>query len=317
MFQLEKMKISRLSFIMEAGQRATLPPFLGSTLRGTFGYALKEVGCPSRCEEPKSCEQPRSCAYAYCFETPIPPNAARMKRQQHAPHPLWFEVDRHSQREWQVHDQLLASLVMVGHAVDLYPYIILALDEMGKRGFGHQRKTFRLLEIWDSFAPEEQGPLWSGSLLREPRILQAHQMVQEAFAPTSVTIELMTPMRILEQKKLLRRISFRSFIRSLLSRFTSLQYFHCDTEVELDFRGLLHQAESVQCTHDGLSLRQLERTSNRQQRAGVPLDGMEGSITWQGDAVATWWPLLQIGQLLHTGKSAIMGLGQYRITDAF
>lgn len=314
MFALEQMTLSRLSFVFEACEDGRLPSFLGSTLRGSFGHALKEVGCPGSCEEPKTCLE--ECAYSYCFETPIPPDAERMKRMQHAPHPFWFEVPEESKLEWRVGDRMHASMMLVGKAVDLFPYIVFALERMARIGFGKQRIRFRLVELCDGFGPEEAGPIWRGGRMsREPSVVCASELVQPDYQPMSVGLECVTPVRIFEKKKMLRQLPFRAFVRSLLSRFTSLQYFHCGTHVELDFRGILAEAEKVQTIDEQLHYRHMQRRSNRQDRK-VPLDGLMGQVSWEGPALSLFWPLLQLGQLLHLGKGTVMGLGQYRIVEA-
>lgn len=314
MFALEQMKLSRLSFVFEARENGRLPSFLGSTIRGSFGHALKDVGCPGHCSDTKICLE--ECSYAYCFETPIPDDSKRMRRMSFAPHPFWFEVPYKSKRNWRAGDRIHVTMVLVGKAIKLFPYIMSAAEKMGHSGFGSNHTRFCLVELRDSFVHDEARPIWRGGKLHEePSVLQASQLVQPEYAPKVIELECLTPMRIFEKKKMLQQLTFRSFARSLLSRFTSLQYFHCGTQVELDFKGILAEAEQVNITQHKLHSECLNRQSNRQNRK-IPLDGLLGTITWQGSALSLFWPLVQIGQILHIGKGTAMGLGQYRITQA-
>ena len=54
------------------------------------------------------------------------------------------------------------------------------------------------------------------------------------------------------------------------------------------------------------------RYSNRQQRL-MNLEGLIGRITLTGD-LSLFSELLSLGELVHIGKNATMGLGQYKIT---
>lgn len=57
------------------------------------------------------------------------------------------------------------------------------------------------------------------------------------------------------------------------------------------------------------------RYSSRQQQE-MALGGVVGSWQLNGpaDAIAGIWPWLWLGQWLHVGKNATMGLGGYRLT---
>jgi CRISPR/Cas system endoribonuclease Cas6 (RAMP superfamily) len=46
----------------------------------------------------------------------------------------------------------------------------------------------------------------------------------------------------------------------------------------------------------------------------VPLDGLVGTIAFEGDAVEELWPLLLAGEVLHVGKGTAFGCGRYELT---
>ncbi|HKV37959.1 MAG TPA: CRISPR system precrRNA processing endoribonuclease RAMP protein Cas6, partial [Blastocatellia bacterium] len=62
--------------------------FLGSTLRGAFGHALKQAVCVMSHRACERCLVQDRCIYPYLFETPAPPDAPLLKGQNHAPHPF-------------------------------------------------------------------------------------------------------------------------------------------------------------------------------------------------------------------------------------
>src|SRR5262249_47261833 len=77
---------------LRALEDASLPAFLGSTLRGAFGHALKRAVCVMRKRDCEQCLVGDRCLYPYLFETP--PGASHLLRGQiRAPHP--FILDTH------------------------------------------------------------------------------------------------------------------------------------------------------------------------------------------------------------------------------
>jgi len=80
--------LSRYELRLEARQSASLPVFLGSTLRGAFGHALKEMACMMSHRDCNHCLVADRCIYPYLFETPMPNDLPQLRGQQRAPHPF-------------------------------------------------------------------------------------------------------------------------------------------------------------------------------------------------------------------------------------
>ena len=45
------------------------------------------------------------------------------------------------------------------------------------------------------------------------------------------------------------------------------------------------------------------------------LDGPVGEITYSGDGLHDWMPLIAMGSWLHVGSTTSMGLGKYAIVE--
>lgn len=73
---------------LRACAATTLPSFLGSTLRGAFGHALKQTVCVMDHRDCKRCLVAERCLYPYLFETPVPPGLSLLQGQQQAPRPF-------------------------------------------------------------------------------------------------------------------------------------------------------------------------------------------------------------------------------------
>jgi hypothetical protein len=80
--------LSRYELRLRARRATSLPAFLGSTLRGAFGHALKAAVCVMNHRQCERCMVADRCIYPYLFETPVPADVAQLRGQQHAPHPF-------------------------------------------------------------------------------------------------------------------------------------------------------------------------------------------------------------------------------------
>src|SRR5438874_1253202 len=78
-------------FLFEQDPQCELVGYSGSAWRGAFGHALKRLVCITRERHCPNCLLYYGCIYPYIFETPPPPNTAKMRRYNVAPHPFLLE----------------------------------------------------------------------------------------------------------------------------------------------------------------------------------------------------------------------------------
>ena len=125
------------------------------------------------------------------------------------------------------------------------------------------------------------------------------------------TLDFVTPTRVVHAEALTPEPDFHVLIRVLLRRLSNLAYFHCGTELNLDFRGLITAAEQVETVSSDLRWHDWERYSARQDTR-MKLGGVVGRVTYQGN-FQPFLPLLQLGEIVHVGKGTSFGLGKYVI----
>jgi hypothetical protein len=101
---------------------------------------------------------------------------------------------------------------------------------------------------------------------------------------------------------------------NVIRRISLLSYFHCGCELPRDVASFLETARAVTTRDARLRWQAWERASTRQRRR-VPMGGFLGQVTYHGD-LAPFWPWLVLGELVHVGKGATFGLGQYRLEPA-
>lgn len=311
---LDAFRFATATFTLLPQKETLLPPFLGSTLRGAFGHALHRSGCPMHCGKPQECSVRMICPYAYCFESPPPPDSERLRKNSSLPRPILFEPPPFHPKPWMPNEPLRFGLVIVGRGLDFFPALATAVHQSALAGLGRERSPFTLASVTASRGPQSGSPLWDlQDGYHTPLEPLGLDLLLPAFPPSDqIRLFFLTPLRLLRDKSLVRSLSFRDFARDLLGRLSSLLFFHCKTELAIDFKGLLEEAAHVQTLSSSLQVFALQRHSDRQDR-DIALDGLVGEVVWQGSAVRTLWPFLVAGTLTHVGKSTILGLGRYAI----
>src|SRR5437764_6260887 len=163
---------------MAALAESELPPFLGSTFRGSFGYALKAIACAMPHQDCARCLLVKRCLYPRLFEPRANQPNGLLKQQQNAPRPFIFEPPLPGQKysasllnteigraqanggksnghrrlfdeplRFAAGDELRFGLTLIGPAIEELPYIIYAVSLMARHGFGAQRTPFTLMEV--------------------------------------------------------------------------------------------------------------------------------------------------------------------------
>ncbi|MCR4401691.1 MAG: CRISPR system precrRNA processing endoribonuclease RAMP protein Cas6 [Firmicutes bacterium] len=155
---IEKLRIARYEFILEAVDNLFLPPYKGSTFRGGFGTAFRNIACSTRRTDCRDCMLKHACPYAYVFETAPPDGSEALTKFEHVPHPFVLEPPLTERREFAPGDELPVGLVLIGRGIEFLPYFIVAFQEFGRMGIGRGRGRFRLKSVYASVgAFREQG----------------------------------------------------------------------------------------------------------------------------------------------------------------
>ena len=300
-----------LSFNLKAKEKIILPPYKGSTLRGSFGNSLKKVVCALKNKECKECILKEKCVYSYVFETPPPSDTKIMRKYESAPHPFIIEPPETSQSVFEINSNLPFGLILIGKAIDYLPYFIYAFSEQGKVGIGKHRGKFELKNVKNGrttiYELEEQ-------TISKPKIksLPLKFNFKSSFIREEIKLNFLTPTRIIRNEEPLKEINFSVLIRQLLRRISLVSYFHCGIDITgWDFKKIISEAEKVSVKESNFKWHDWERYSAKQQKR-MKLGGFLGEITFEGE-IAQFMPLLKIGEIIHIGKGATFGLGKYII----
>lgn len=304
----------RFTFRMAAPLR--LPDYAGSLLRGQFGAALRRVSCMTGEKACDGCPLRATCPYPAIFEAPAPAEHT-MQRFSHVPNPYVIEPPPLGTRHIDAGRALQFSIVLIGRAVAQLPLVSFALQRALEGGLGRERARGTLQEIaWQaagdaaSFVPVWQ-PGDTAIAAHEPRL--EPPPVDD---PHTLHLSLLTPLRLQHQGHPVRpqALTPRKLAADLLRRITLLGEFHADRpDLVPDAGALVRQAESLEHRHT-LRWQDWSRYSSRQQQE-MTLGGAVGDWTLHGE-LAALHPWLWLGQWLHVGKNATMGMGGYVLRSA-
>lgn len=320
-------ELARFTLRLRALEPTSLPPFLGSTLRGAFGTALKNAVCVINHRDCSRCLVAEKCSYPYLFETPPPPDLSLLRGQQQAPHPFLLDPPAPSflagdfnRLRLAAGDEIAFELLLVGRAIEYLPYVIYAVSEMARRGLGAGRTGFALTSVVARTGEGQGAELYSadaGRLAPASRAAESlaalvGKRLEQVPSGDEIRLRFTTPTRIRVEGDLQNAMSFDLLARNLLRRLSLLLAVHGPRPLSLDFRGLIARAAEAETTSAALRWWDWERYSNR-QGTKMKLGGFVGEIAYRGPAVDELRPVLAAGEWLHLGAGTSFGLGRYEI----
>ena len=301
--------IKTYRFHFKSPENIRLPDYPGSAWRGALGHALKRTVCVVRNTPCNQCLLKNACAYSYVFETPPPADSEKMRKYTAAPHPFVLRLPEKTTTQ----SIYSLDLILFGHGLRFFPYLIHALQTAGKDGIGGQRQIFELVQIDDL---DFHG---SSSLIYQDGELKPQQPATTPpipAIPESIELTFHTPLRIKHDQKNITvdNFNFGALFSTLLRRISMISYFHTDTPLDTDFAGLTASAKHVQITGQALKWFDWTRYSSRQQTE-MNMGGLVGKIQMDTAGIDEYWPYLWLGQWTHVGKATSMGMGAYSINS--
>jgi hypothetical protein len=128
-------------------EKAAVPPYEGSMIRGAFGRAFKQSCCPFPHGNGSGCPLGDKCPYGYVFETSPPEGARDFARNQEVPRPYVFEPPEDTKMEYAPGERMRFGFTVVGRAADYMPYFIFAFSKMGEEGVGRLKARYELERV--------------------------------------------------------------------------------------------------------------------------------------------------------------------------
>lgn len=279
------LKISMISL-----ERAELPPYLGSTLRGVIGQSLYRIDRE---------------AYDFLYK-----NGGKCGNQQDIVKPyIIIPPEFHGDRYIVARgEELVFEFLLLGDAIKYASSLALALQNIGQYGLGAQRYPFSLLRIVNR---EEQRILWRRNIYYKTGENEIRIPCHRLQNVTGAEIELRTPLRIRRNGQLLTEIHFQTLIRNITSRMSAITERY-GGEVDRDeAERLVMLAGEVRTVREDLRVLHLERYSNR-VKDKMDFSGLMGRLEYEGE-LTPFVPWLSAAQILHIGRNTTFGMGKIEV----
>jgi len=314
--------IARYRLTARVQQPLPLPDYAGSLLRGQFGAALRHVACMTRQPTCPGCPLIPTCPYTRIFEAPPPPKGSHALQDfNQIPNPYIIEPPTPGARVVNAGERFDFHIVLIGHAIDQLALIVYALQRALAHGLTRQRVPADLLQVdWvDPFG--QAHPIWH---IDQPTLLAHPAQLEPGAVNTSATVQklqkitlhIQTPLRLQSQGKPLGvgQLTPRALVSAVTRRTALLLEFHAGQNGWGEAARRIAQLSQNLTDSQDLHWFDWTRYSSRQQQE-MTLGGVLGSWTLHGPAetLAEIAPWLWLGQWLHVGKNASMGMGGYTL----
>ena len=294
-----------------------MPPFnKGTTIRGGFGTVFRRLVCIDLRLECAACELRYTCPYTTVFNPFVPPAAERLSRNQNIPRPFVVKPPLETKTRYLPGEPLAFDLVVVGSAMDYLPYFIVAFRELGEGGLGLNRARCVLSSLTALGVHNQVSAVYDGKegIVRPPQEhLSWHALrsrVPDLGDLQALTVRFLTPTALKAEGEVVTVPQFHHLLKRLRDRVNALSYFYCGEALDVDFKELGQQAETVK--EVAVKGRWIDRDRRTRKGAMQDLSGFVGEVTYRGD-LEPFLPLLLLGEYIHVGKNAAFGNGWYRL----
>ncbi|RMF83063.1 MAG: CRISPR system precrRNA processing endoribonuclease RAMP protein Cas6 [Nitrospinota bacterium] len=320
--------IAHLWFTVAVDTTIVMDVFKGSALRGAWQSHLRTLYCA----QSDQTDPLHQSLCPVCFLLSRETGSGEDRR------PYAFLPPLTSQTTFAPGERFAFGISLFGQTVDFLPYLVLAVGQMGQvQGLGkpihattrgrYRRGTFHLVSIEEinPLSGERRFLLEEGStMVQTPRLLvDEHQIVMASDAlleklaagENRLAIHFLTPMRIVQDRHLVKQPRFTPFLARLLDRVSALRsQFSQEPPLSREEKGaLLALASRVDLVVDATRWWDIKGRSTRLQRA-QPLGGFVGRVVYQAPNTEIWRPLLPWllwGQSTQVGKNVVKGCGWY------
>lgn len=329
---MTNLTVHQLHFTVQADTTIQLDTFKGSALRGAWQSHLRSLYCAERDNHDPLHQNLCPVCYLLSRET----GTGNIRR------PYSFIPPITGQNTFNPGDRFNFAVNIFGDAERFIPYIVLAVGQMGQhQGVGKkihrtkpthkrgkprwERGKFSLVSI-DAANPitgHTQTVLAEdASMVEHPAIPVTHTQIvarsaEAVPADGRVTLNFLTPTRIIHNKKLMHHPEFAPLFSRILSRVTALgQQYADDAPLDKDtYTRLVSLAETVALQNDATRWWDVSGHSTRLHRE-QKMGGFIGAATYRAapDVWTVLFPWLVWGSVLQVGKNAVKGEGVFSVS---
>lgn len=286
-------------------------PFILFRVRDGFQEAFRRVsGCSGG--ECRCCDLQVECPFRNVFAQELSSDPATVRLHQKPPLPFAFRFPvLPAAPNAGVHFDVL--LTLVGRATSYVREFLETVKILLDRNVSERVMAARVERIESLGYHGEPYLLYSANspsdnldtlnLLTAQGLRDSCMLVHGA----EVRLNLLTPLKLMQEGHPMRFFSFSVFIRTLLRRVSSLASYYSDDGISADYRWLVSLCESVTVVKSSIHWAEWGGRHGRGKLAGL-----------LGEAVLTGVPdefiqFLLLGEHLNVGKGASFGLGCFTV----
>lgn len=304
----------KFRFSLRVTSLMVLPPYKGGIFRGAFGNAFRRVVCVAPREDCATCLLNQKCLYVSIFEPRSPQYFSDANKFNNAPPPYVLNPPLTNRQAFHPHETMEFDLVLIGRAIDALPYFIYTFHELGRMGLGRERGKYEISGV-NLVRNDNPTQIYDGRTQTlnsySPKDETISRVRAEDTDVTSLTLKILTPLRLKVNGELVTQLSFPLFFERLAQRLSLLAVFYDSNSCPNDLTQLISQAQQIETSSADLHWYDWERYSRRQDRA-MKLGGLKGNIAFAGE-LGPFMPCLRLGEQVNVGQGTSFGLGNYSL----
>lgn len=268
-------------------EKASLPTFLGSTLRGVIGQALYQ----------------NSDAYQYLYHNHVLSNNMR-----DILNPYIILPPQNKKEVYQKGETLIFQILFLGDAVRYTQQFVQAIQKNGKFGLGAARYPFKLEKITHLL---DQRIIWRNGTFYETAVRSIVLPYHCLPAVQQLQVTILTPLRIRRDWEILDKLDFPTLIRNIARRLEMLIDRYGGWIDREEVKRIQALSSGITTTKEDLEFVDLQRYSNHLGKK-MELGGLMGEIWFEGE-LTPFVPWLYAGQILHLGRNTTFGMGRVQV----
>lgn len=316
--------------ILHVRARATrdspTPPYLGTTLRGALGQALRAISCTTGEPTCTGCPRAAQCGYGVIWEGSGAADLGELARGADAPKPYVLSWDRPARRPDRLKrgDSLRFRVTLLGRTEQWVAPVVLAIRNALAFGLGPARAPFSLERVVVAGPQDELDhpsgraiPVWAEDTLVPWHALPSQTLWSLAQRQAEklgdkIALRFETPLWVTVGDRRMDIPNLPLIVQRLAERVERLRRAWspdaADRSAALDWQTLVRLAHDVPIIAVDTHLHRFERQSRRSDEP-VPMSGLVGTMKL-GVVPAPLVRLLAAGTLIHVGKQATFGFGR-------
>jgi len=315
-----ELEITTLKFNLMVLEDLYLPEHPGSTFRGAFGRALRDISCNFDNEKCKECNLKDNCPYSLFFN-PFLTEKDKLKtskRFRNKLRPFVFKTGNNYKEKYSVGEELTFKIRIFGYMKQFIPYVIESWKKLQQIGLGSSRSNFLLKNIWlENDIKGEKIKLFD---YKDSKINNTNNSIyfedikqEELYFNDKVTLLFKTPTLIKVNGEYIKdNLEFSLLMRTLFRRLSTMAAFYGE-EMNIYFNDYLEKAESIKLFNKDLDWNDWYRYSDKQNKK-IEMQGFTGAVSYKGE-IADFLPYLIYAQYLNLGKNTVFGQGNFELLN--